>query len=124
MKKVELIIGGNTMTIFEKSNIYIFDFNDIIGIFCEHPYVSIETVHKKSKLIFHSLKEIEELLPFPFIACNQSSIINIKHIIQVINENSKSFLLLKNGKKICVPRRKKNDIMEKIRNSIKESFTI
>ena len=124
MKKAELKISSDKMMVFEKSNIYMFDFSDIIGIFCDHPYLLIETVNKTSKLIYHSLKEIAQLLPFPFIACNRSSIINVFYITQIINENPKSFVQLKNEKKLFIPRRKKNDIIKKINCMLKASFTI
>jgi len=124
MKKAELKIGSNKMIILEKSEIHMFDFNDIIGVFSDHPYLLIEFANKTSKLIFYSLKEIGQLLPIPFIKCNRSSIINITYLTKVTNENSESFLQLKNGKKINLPRRKKNDIISRIKSIISASFAI
>jgi len=115
MKKTEISFSENQLTIIEKASVSIFRYTDIIGVFCEHPYLKIETINKNRKLFFHSLKEIEKLLPFPFVMCNRSAIINLLHLIQIKTENSNCYIHLNNGQKIPVSRRKKNELMEKIK---------
>jgi len=115
MKKAEIQFSEEQMTIFDGSNIQKFNYHDIIGIFCDYPYIKIETTtDPKSKLIFHSLKEIGQLLPSLFIMCNRSSIINIMYINQMKYEVNQSFLCLNNGRQIRIPRRKKSTIIKKI----------
>ena len=114
MNKAKILFRTDKMTIFQKSNMYVFNFKDIIGFFCDHPYVKIETTTSKPILIFHSLKEIGQLLPPPFIVCNRSSIINITHIHQVKSTVSKCVLPLVNGREIRVARRRKSNVMKQI----------
>jgi len=108
------------MIIFERSNIYVFEYQDIIGFFSEHPYVKIETTTQKSTLFFHSLKEIAPLLPPEFVMCNRSSIINIAHIIEMTSDSAKCVFLLKNGRIIRVARRKKTTVTSKILSLIRK----
>ena len=115
MKKTKIIFNKDNIIIFEKSNISKFWHEEIVGIFCEHPYLMIVSVNKNKKLIFHSLKEIAQVLPFPFVMCSRSSIVNLTYINQVKSINSKCFIILNNRQEISVSRRKKNDIMEKIK---------
>ena len=120
MKKAEIQTNADKMIIFEKSNTYVFYYQDIIGFFSEHPYVKIETTTLKSTLIFHSLKEISPLLPPEFVMCNRSSIINIAYIAQSISDSAKCIFLLKNGRYIRSARRKKTTITSKILSVIRK----
>jgi len=115
MKKTEIIFGKDQLTIIEKSNVSIIQYNNIVGIFCEHHYLNIVAVNKKRKLIFHSLKEISQSLPFPFVMCSRSAIVNLTHVVHFKSGNSNCFIELDNGLKIIVPRRKKDKIVEKMR---------
>ena len=115
MKKTKLIFGKEKLTVLEKTSVSIFYYIDIVGFFCEHPYLMIVTTNKDKKLIFYSLKEIKQLLPLPFVMCSRSAIINITHVVQLKTQNSNCFVYLNNGQKILISRRKKNDIMEKIK---------
>ena len=120
MKKTKLIFSKDRLTVIEKTSVSIFHYIDIVGFFCEHPYLMIVTIDKNKKLIFHSLKEIIQSLPFSFVMCSRSAIINITHIIQLKIQHSNWFIHMNNGQKILIPRRKKSNIMEKI----KENLTI
>jgi len=75
----------------------------------------IVSVNKNKRLIFQSLKEISQSLPFSFVMCSRSAIINLTYVVQFQFGNSKCFIELKNGQIILVSRRKKNEIMGKIR---------
>ena len=116
MKKTEIIFKRDQLTVIEKTGVSIFRYTDIVGIFCEHPYLMIVTCNKNKKLIFHSLKEITQSLPFSFVTCSRSTIINLSHVIQVKSGNSNCFIEMDNGQKIPVSRRKKSIIVEKIKN--------
>jgi len=120
MKKAEIILKMDTITILERSKIHIFKLKDVIGFFCDHPYLTIETVNEKPILIFHSLKEIGELLPIPFVVCNQSAIVNITHIRKMLPDKSTCFLYLENGRKVRVARRLKRDMMKEINRMLRE----
>jgi DNA-binding LytR/AlgR family response regulator len=120
MKKANIIFSEGRLSVIEKTSVSIFCYTDIVGIFCDHPYLMIETINKEKKIIFHSLKEISQLLPFPFVMCSRSAIINMDYINNVKTQNPNSFIYLKNGQKILIPRRKKGEIMR----IIKENLTV
>jgi DNA-binding LytR/AlgR family response regulator len=124
MKKAEIQSNAEELIIFKKSYIYVFDFRDIIGFFCDHPYIKIETTTLKSTLIFHSLKEIAPLLPPQFVMCNRSAIINIAYIARLTSDSVRCVLHLKNGRIIRVARRKKTNITRKILSLLREEKTI
>ena len=115
MKKTVIICSEDKLSIIEKSSINIFQYSDIAGVFYEHPYLKIITVNKNKKLIFYSLKEISKLLPPQFVVCSRSAIINLTHVAQFKSGNSNCFIELDNGEKIPVSRRKKSEIMEKMK---------
>ena len=115
MKKTEIICSKDRLTVIEKTSVSIFQHIDIVGIFCEHPYLMIATTNKNKKLVFHSLKEIEQLLPFPFVMCSRSAIINANHVVEIKTQKSNCFIVLNNGQKILISRRKKSAIMEIIK---------
>ena len=118
MKKTKLIFSKDKLTVIEKTSISIFNYIDIVGFFCDHPYLMIVTIDKNKKLIFHSLKEIMQSLPFSFIMCSRSAIINITHIIQLKIQHSNWFIHMNNGQKILISRREKNIVMERIEENL------
>jgi len=121
MKKAIIQLSEEQMTIFDGLNIQIFNYQDIIGIFCDQPYIRIvTTTNSKSILIFHSLKEIGQLLTCQFVMCNRSSIINIMYINQVESKEANNFIHLNNGMLIRIPRRIKATILKIIHAQIKD----
>ena len=114
MKKTKLIFGKDKLTVFDETSVSIINYIDILGFFCEHPYIMIVTTNNNNKLIFHSIKEIIKLLPVSFVMCNRSTIINIKHIIQLKKQNAIWFIYMNNEQKITISRAKKSIVMEKI----------
>jgi DNA-binding LytR/AlgR family response regulator len=120
MKKAKIILNADTIIVLERSKIHIFKLKDVIGIFCDHPYLTIETVNENPILIFHSLKEIGQLLSWPFIVCNQSAIVIITHIRKMLPEKATCLLYLENGRKVRVARRLKRDVMKEINRILRE----
>lgn len=116
MRRTKIIFNQDALIVMEKSNSRIFLYADIVGIFCERPYLKIETICKSKKLIFHSLTEMEQLLPDSFTICNRSTIVNLEHIIQHKTEKFADFIHLICGRKILVSRRRKNDVISKIKS--------
>jgi len=77
MKKTGVICRDEEMLILERSSILCVDYKNIIGIFCDHPYLKIKILDRKDKYIYYTIEEISYLLPDFFILCNRSSIVNI-----------------------------------------------
>ena len=111
MRKTNIIFSQDSLTIVERTEVRVIHYTDIVGIFCERPYLMIESICKNKKLITNSLKEIDQLLPDSFVICNRSAIINIKYIVQLKAEKNNNFAHLRCGKKILVSRRKKSDVV-------------
>lgn len=116
MKKTKIIFTKNQLTVIERTNVIIFRYSDIVCILCERPYVMIVTYSRKRKLIFHSLKDIVQSLPSSFVICSRSAIVNLVHVLQSKTEKSNCFVYLHNELKIPVSRRKKSEIIEKIKD--------
>jgi len=115
MKKTVVSFKDDKMIIEEKSGICCIDYNHIVGIFCDHPYLKMKILDKKDKYIFHTIKEIFYLLPDDFIICNRSSIVNLHFFSSLETKNHQYFLYLKTGDKIPVSNEYRKIVKEKIR---------
>ena len=60
--------------------------NEILYAEGEKEYVKL-VLEKESILVYRRLKEIEELLPFPFMRIHHSFIINIDHLQQIMDNH-------------------------------------
>jgi DNA-binding LytR/AlgR family response regulator len=112
MKKTEIIFYETHLTVLcKKSRSYKIPYENIIGIFCERPYLRLQILNRKNMLILYSLEEMISNLPNSFILCNRSSIVNLLHVEAYTTDYN---LQLTAGDIIPVSRRKKAEIREKI----------
>ncbi len=105
------------VTLHHHGKVYLVDVNEIICIEAIRGYCEIATVENIKFISTKTLKDHEALLanvPF-FIRANKSMLINIHHISSYSKGNT-CFITLKDKTEIEVSRRKKTDILEKIKN--------
>lgn len=96
--------------------IHVIDVDDIIRCESDNYYTYFYFVDGRKLLVSKTLKENEELLsPFNFIRPHKSHLVNIKFIKSYIRQEG-GFILMKDGTKIPVSRRKKDKMMEIIFN--------
>lgn len=123
MTKTEILFQENQLVILNKSEINNIRYEDIVGVFCDHPYLRLQILNKKSRLIFFTLEEIISCLPDSFILCNRSSIINLLYVNVFTTEGKNSLLHLTTGDVILVSRRKKAAVKERINYFLTVQYT-
>jgi two-component system LytT family response regulator len=95
--------------------VFVIEVNDVIRCQSDNYYSIFHFTNGKHLLISKTLKESEELLQDRnFFRPHKSHLINIKHIKTYIK--AKSTIILSDGTEIPVSRRKKEKVMEIIRN--------
>ena len=89
--------------------------DEIIHIEADSNY-SVFHLHNRDKItVSRVLKEYEEMLPEnQFVRIHKSSIVNLNYLVEFNSKNGLE-VLLKNGEKIAVSRRRASDFMDKIK---------
>ncbi len=88
----------------------------IIRCESEHNYTTFYFTNEKPLMISKTIKEYEDLLSaHGFERVHQSHLINLKHVKSFLKKEG-GFLLLNNGTEIPIARRKKDQVLEKIKN--------
>lgn len=96
--------------------IHVISVEDIVRCESDNYYTYFHFVDGRKLLISKTLKENEELLsPYNFIRPHKSHLVNIKYIKSYIRQDG-GYILMNDGTKIPVSRRKKDKIMEIIFN--------
>lgn len=89
---------------------------DIIHIEADSNYSIFHLANKEKITVSKVLKEYEEILPeHQFVRIHKSSIVNLNYIKEYNYRNGYE-VLLKNGEKIAVSRRRASDLAEKVRS--------
>ncbi|WP_316820654.1 LytTR family DNA-binding domain-containing protein [Pedobacter gandavensis] len=95
------------------------DINDIIHIEADSNYSIFYLANKEKITVSKVLKEYEELLPEQqFVRIHKSSIVNLNYLKEYNSKNGVE-VLLKNGEKIAVSRRRASDFAEKVKSYIR-----
>lgn len=95
------------------------DINDIIHIEADSNYSVFYLANKEKITVSKVLKEYEEILPEQqFVRIHKSSIVNLNYIKEYNSKNGVE-VLLKNGEKIAVSRRRASDFAEKVKSYIR-----
>lgn len=95
------------------------DIDDIIHIEADSNYSVFHLANKEKITVSKVLKEYEEILPDQqFVRIHKSSIVNLNYIKEYNSRNGVE-VLLKNGEKIAVSRRRASDFAEKIKSYIR-----
>ena len=93
--------------------VYFFMIDDILRMEADRSYTHIHLVNRKPFIASKTLKHFEEMLDeFKFIRTHKSHLVNPKHITRISNDNE--FVLLTDGSKVEVSRRKKDEVQEQL----------
>lgn len=94
------------------------DIEEIIHIEAESNYSTFYLRNKEKITVSKSLKEYEEILPdHQFIRVHKSSIVNLNYLAEYNSKNGLE-LILKNGERIAVSRRRASDFADKVKSYI------
>ena len=92
---------------------YFFMIDEIIRLEADSSYTHIHLVNKRPFTASKTLKHFEEMLEeFNFIRTHKSHLINPRHITRLSSNNE--FVLLSDGSKVEVSRRKKEDVQKQL----------
>jgi two-component system LytT family response regulator len=93
--------------------VYFFMIDDILHLEAESSYTHIHLANRKPFIASKTLKHFEEMLDeFKFIRTHKSHLVNPKHITRISNDNE--FVLLTDGSKVEVSRRKKDEVLQQL----------
>ncbi|MNL29330.1 putative two-component response-regulatory protein YehT [compost metagenome] len=90
--------------------------DDIIHIEADSNYSIFHLANKETITVSKVLKEYEEILPdHQFVRIHKSSIVNLNYLKEYNSKNGVE-VILKNGDKIAVSRRRASDFAEKVKS--------
>ncbi|SHF99877.1 LytR/AlgR family response regulator transcription factor [Pedobacter caeni] len=90
--------------------------DDIIHIEADSNYSIFHLANKETITVSKVLKEYEEILPdHQFVRIHKSSIVNLNYLKEYNSKNGVE-VILKNGEKIAVSRRRASDFAEKVKS--------
>ena len=93
--------------------VYFFMIDDILRLEADRSYTHIHLINKKPFIASKTLKHFEEMLDeFKFIRTHKSHLVNPRHITRISNDNE--FVLLSDGSKVEVSRRKKEEVLQQL----------
>lgn len=93
--------------------VYFFKIDDILRLEADRSYTHIHLINKKPFIASKTLKHFEEMLEeFKFIRTHKSHLVNPRHITRISNDNE--FVLLTDGTKVEVSRRKKDEVQQQL----------
>jgi len=88
MKKTKLNFQTHDLLVMDSSKIESIAYTDIVAIYCDKPYLIIQTQSKKY-IIQHCLNNLIAHLPLFFCQCSKSNILNLFYV-QSINKSSRT----------------------------------
>lgn len=93
--------------------VHFFEIDDILRLEADRSYTHIHLVNKKPFVASRTLKHFEDMLEdFRFIRTHKSHLVNPRHISRISNDNE--FVLLKDGTKVEISRRKKEEVLQQL----------
>ena len=93
--------------------VYFFMVDDILRMEADRSYTHIHLVNRKPFIASKTLKHFEEMLEeFKFIRTHKSHLVNPRHITRISNDSE--FVLLTDGTKAEVSRRKKDEVQQQL----------
>lgn len=94
--------------------VHFFMIDEIMRLEADSSYTHIHLVRGKPFVASKTLKHFEEMLEeFRFIRTHKSHLVNPRFITRISNDNE--FVLLKDGSKVEVSRRKKDEVLQQLR---------
>ncbi|HYE56311.1 MAG TPA: LytTR family DNA-binding domain-containing protein [Chitinophagaceae bacterium] len=92
---------------------YFFEVDDILRLEADRSYTHIHLVNKRPFIASKTLKHFEDMLEeFNFIRTHKSHLVNPRHVTRLTSDHE--FVLLTDGSKVEVSRRKKEDVQKQL----------
>ena len=111
-------VGKKQLAISTLEGIYFASLDEIIHVDADSSYTKIYLTTSDMIMSSKPLKYFEELLgDFDFVRVHQSHIINLKHIRRYVRGDGGQVIMM-NGAEIEVSRRKKDDLLAKISDTL------
>lgn len=111
-------IGKKQLAISTLEGIYFASLDEIIHVDADSSYTKIYLISGDMIMSSKPLKYFEELLEdYDFVRVHQSHIINLKHIRRYVRGDGGQ-VIMANGAEIEVSRRKKEDLLDKISDTL------
>ena len=96
---------------------HILQAQNIVHCASDDYYTHIFTDEGQDIMVSKVLKEYDELLqPFGFLRVHKSHLVNPRHVVRFVSKGG-DHLVLSNGAKVPVSRRKKESVLEALRSS-------
>lgn len=100
-----------TLAVPSAEGVHFFKADEILRMEADGSYTTIHLLNKKPFIASKTLKHFEEMLEgLPFIRTHKSHLVNRMHIVRISNDHV--FVLLTDGSKAEVARRKKEEVMQ------------
>lgn len=94
--------------------VFFFTVEEVVRMEADTSYTHIHLVNKKPFVASKTLKHFEEMLDgFDFIRCHKSHLVNPHHITRISNDHD--FILLTDGSKVEISRRKKEEVFQQLK---------
>jgi two-component system, LytTR family, response regulator len=94
--------------------VFFFTVEEVVRMEADTSYTHIHLVNKKPFVASKTLKHFEEMLEgFQFIRCHKSHLVNPRHITRISNDHD--FILLTDGSKVEISRRKKEEVFQQLK---------
>jgi len=94
--------------------VFFFTIEEVVRMEADKSYTHIHLVNKKPFIASKTLKHFEEMLEgFDFIRTHKSHLVNSRHITRISNDHD--FILLTDGSKIEISRRKKEEVFQQLK---------
>ncbi|HEY0676944.1 MAG TPA: LytTR family DNA-binding domain-containing protein [Chitinophagaceae bacterium] len=92
---------------------YFFEIDDILRLEADRSYTHIHLLNKRPFIASKTLKHFEDMLEeFNFIRTHKSHLVNPRHVTRLTSDNE--YVLLSDGSKVEVSRRKKEDVQKQL----------
>jgi two-component system LytT family response regulator len=94
--------------------VHFFTIEEILRLEADRSYTHIHLLNKRPFIASKTLRHFEDMLEeFGFIRTHKSHLVNPKHITRISNDNE--FVLLTDGSKAEVSRRKKEEVLQQLK---------
>ncbi|GGM84870.1 DNA-binding response regulator [Dyadobacter beijingensis] len=94
--------------------VFFFMISEIIRLEADRNYTIIHLIGKRPFIASKTLKHFEDMLvKFRFVRTHKSHLVNLDHIVRISNNNE--FIILSDGTRIEVSRRKKDEVQRQLK---------
>jgi two-component system, LytTR family, response regulator len=106
-------VGEFRLAVPSSEGVFFFMIHEILRLEADRNYTIIHLINKRPFIASKTLKHFEDMLEkFRFIRTHKSHLVNLDHIVRISNNNE--FIVLSDGTRIEVSRRKKEEVQKQL----------